>query len=223
MTSKLSKLSGIKKLQGAVGASSKGRVAEARREQDIASRLDAMTPTGGIDLLIDDMRRLLYTLVKEGGWTKEDVDILATIDDPDAAKAMITTLHGALEHQGLQPMTQEAWMAMKLVMITEDEMKKQAELRQASKNAARKHMLSMVEGMAIHEGELEWAAEMMDIIAPEDRGDVRAQWNIKYNDSTVGMESDRYRNANLVLLNAAMAANPDKFKAASERKKSRHK
>lgn len=224
MSSKLAKLSGIKKAQGIAGATTGGRVAEKQREQAIAATLDEMTPRTEIDALIDDMRRLLYTLVKEGGWTHDDVELCSSITDPSAAKAMISTLHGALELQSLTPLPHEDWIAIKVAMKFEEDQRQQARLKEASKQAAQAHIKKVLKDMEVHEGEAEWAAEMMEII-PEDRREiVRQQWINKYEDPLIEMESERYRNANLVLLHAAMKANPEKFKEASERKGSaKHK
>lgn len=222
MTSKLSRLAGIKKAQVSASLASGGRMADKQREEDIAARLDEMTPKNQLEILLDDMRRLLFTLVRDADWTAEDVETLSAIDNPASARAMIETLHGVLFRAGLSPISHDEWAGYKVMMAREEEAKRQADLRMASANAARRHMLDMTEGLKIHDGELAWAAEMIEIIPVEKRGEVKREWMAAYEDQNFAMESDRYRNANLILLHAAQKANPDKFKEAAERKRNKH-
>lgn len=204
-------------IQRSAGMQTHDRQGDRRREAQRRDEANALMPEAEIERLKDDLKRLMFPLVRHAGWTKEDVSIVMRIDKVSDAVAMVRTLEDALYREGLSAPSKEAWMSMRLSREQEVQVRTRKTMREEAMAREMTTLDNMLKGLPFHPEDRVWAVSMFEIVPDNERDAVRQSWMTQYQDTSLSRESDRYREANLLLLKAAKNADAARYQATAKK------
>lgn len=213
----LDRIERMMKIQRSAGMQTHDRQSDQRRDAQRKEAADSLMPETELERLKDDLKRLMFPLVRHAGWAKEDVSIVMRIDKVSDALAMIRTLEDALYREGLSAPSKEAWMSMRLNREQEVQARTRKEMREAARAREMETLDVMLKGLPFHPDDRAWAVSMFEIVPEHERDEVRKTWMSQYQDPSLQRESDRYREANLILLKAAKASDAARYQATAKK------
>ena len=212
--SSLDRLSRLKQLQKKSAGESSGRQLDRRRAEKEADVIAELMPSSTLSAQLDRVNQLLHVLT-QADFTAEDAEAVRSIKSHEQGVAIIKTLEEACASRWLVPPTNEEWLFIKKHQKEDaDFAERQARRELAAQRADTGERL--LKGLPIHESELGWVKGMLEAVDAVERDRVKAEWLQIYNDASLPLEGDRYREANLHLLREAMKASPESARAVAK-------
>lgn len=212
----VARLKRLKDAQNRSGAAFGERQSEKRRQERQAEAAEELAPGSELARQMDNLMRLLFPLVRQCGWTKEDVKIVRSVRTVADAVAMSKTLEQAIAREYLRAPTPEEWLAMRVQKEDERKESERQRLREEAQARAAAVLDNMIQGLPVLAEDKPWVASMLEIIPEADRARVRAGWLERFGDTSITLESDRIREANQFLLAQAQEADLNRFESAQK-------
>lgn len=210
----LDRLNRLKQLQRKSAGDSSGRQIDRKRAEKEADIIAELMPSSTLSAQLDRVNQLLHVLV-QADFTADDAEAVRAIKSHEQGVAIIKSLEAACASRWLVPPTNDEWISIKRHQKEDgDFAERQARRELAAQRADTGERL--LKGLPIHESELGWVKGMLEAVDAPERDRVKTEWLAIYNNTSLPLEGDRYREANLHLLREAMKSSPDAARAVAK-------